>query len=94
MNTPKEVRMNRLELRERERFGSRIDADGDMHTENRLFMDWALAYEDRSTGSRNKGMDRAFLIQRSDNFVEIGHTQNLDETVERVRTLITNPAKA
>ena len=91
MDTPKDERLRRLELRERERFGSRVDAGGDMHIENRDFMEWASAYEDRLGRGRNRCMDRDFLIQRCRNFVEIGDTQSLDETAARIRDFLIKP---
>ena len=94
MDTPKVERIRRLDLRERERFGGRIDAGGDMHTENRDFMEWALAYEDRLGRGRNRCMDRDFLIQRCGNFIEIGDTQSLDKTAEKIRNLLIKPTKA
>ncbi len=91
MDTSKGERLRRLERRERERFGSRIDAGGDMHTENREFMEWAAAYEDRVGKGRNRGMDREFLIQQCRNFIEIGDGQSLDETAAGIRDLLIKP---
>ena len=94
MDMPKEVRMARLKLRERERFGDRIDAGEDMHTENCHFMEWALAYEDRSGRSRNRGMDRNFLLEQCDHFVEIVHPNSIDVVVEEICSFIVNSTKA
>ena len=85
--------MRRLELRERERFEDRIDAGGDMHTENRLFLEWALAYEDRIGRSRNRDMDRNFLKEQCNEFIEIGHSQGLDEIASEIRSFLSIPTK-
>jgi adenylate kinase family enzyme len=45
LDPPKDERLRRLDLRERERFGSRIDLGGDLHSENTNFMEWAAGYE-------------------------------------------------
>ena len=94
MDTSKTERLRRLELRERERFGSRIDVGGDMHTENREFMEWASAYEDRIGVGRNRSMDREFLIQRCEIFMEIDHSQSLDKTAARIHSLLNKPTNA
>tara|TARA_R110002096_G_scaffold105923_7_gene233082 strand:- start:1483 stop:2058 length:576 start_codon:yes stop_codon:yes gene_type:complete len=93
MDIPKKVRMRRLELRERERFGDRIDVGGDMHTEKTLFMEWALAYEDRSGRTRNRVMDRDFLIGHCDHFIEVRHSQSLEEITSKIQSILANPTK-
>ena len=93
MDTPKEVRMLRLELRERERFGDRIDVGGDMHTENTLFMEWASAYEKRSGRTRNRVMDRDFLIEHCDYLIEMQHSQSLDEIASKIQSFFTSLTK-
>ena len=94
MDTSKFERLRRLELRERERFGSRIDVGGDMHTENCHFMEWASAYEERSGVGRNRWMDREFLVRRCDRFIEIGDGYSFDITTEMIRDLLQNQKKA
>ena len=91
MDTPKDERLRRLEARERERFGRRIDEGGDMHTENTEFMKWAATYEDGSNEGRNRAMDRDFLVQQGDKFFEISSEQTLGETVAKIRGLLTEP---
>ena len=94
LDTPKAERLRRLELRERERFGSRIDVGGDLHTENENFMVWASAYEDRSGIGRNKNTDRDFLIQNCDYCIEIGLSQSLDEVASEILDFLANPTNA
>lgn len=66
----KEERLRRLDLRERERFGSRIDPGGDLHSGNRDFREWATGYEDRPGSGRNLSTDRSFLVAQCDQFLE------------------------
>jgi adenylate kinase family enzyme len=91
LDTPKEERLRRLELRERERFGSRIEVGGDLHTENKNFMEWASGYEERSGSGRNKITDRVFLIQRCDYFIQINHFLCLDEVTSEICSILANP---
>ena len=91
LDTSNEERLRRLGLRERERFGSRIDVGGDLHAENKDFMEWAVRYEDRSGTGRNKATDRAFLVRQCDYFVEISHSLSLDEIASEIRDFLANP---
>ena len=78
LDTPRDERLRRLALRERERFGERIDAGGDLYTENKDFMEWASGYEARSGRGRNRGTDRDFIKQQCNHFIEIHQPQSLD----------------
>lgn len=42
---PPEIRLERLEARERSRFGARVLPGGDMERQHREFMDWAARYD-------------------------------------------------
>lgn len=91
LDIPKDERLRRLALRERERFGSRIDAGGDLHTESKKFMEWASGYEDRSGTGRNKATDRTFLVRQCDYLVEISHSRSLNEIALEIRDFFANP---
>jgi len=93
MDTPKVERLRRLKIREQERFGIRIAEGGDMHKENREFIEWASAYETGIGEGRNRSTDRDFLVQECDHFVEIGHTQSLEKTAMKLHDLLTDQTK-
>ena len=44
IKVPEDVRMERLESREKQRFGKRIEEGGDLYEESRDFIEWASAY--------------------------------------------------
>ena len=46
---PHEVRVRRLERREKERYGSRIGVDGDMYVQSQAFLAWAAQYDEGDT---------------------------------------------
>ncbi len=94
LDPPKAERLRRLELREHERFGSRIDIGGDLHTGNKNFMKWASEYEDRSGRGRNRGTDRGFLVQHCDYFIEIDQSRSLDEVVSEICCFLANPRRS
>lgn len=54
VETDTRIRLERLEAREREKFGSRIDAGGDMYDNHVKFMNWAASYDDGGMDMRSK----------------------------------------
>lgn len=59
---PPPVRLERLRVRERERFGARILPGGDMHANHLEFMDWTAGYDSGASGGGNTlPAHRAFL---------------------------------
>ena len=54
VETDTAVRIERLKKRERERFGHRIDMDGDMFENHREFIDWAASYDSGGLDMRSK----------------------------------------
>ena len=84
LNIPGEVRLDRLILRQRNQFGSRIDSGGDMHGEHESFMEWAAGYEDRSGPGRSATTDRSFLQARCRHLLEITANQAMEEVVSRI----------
>lgn len=54
--TDTEMRINRLKTRERERFGNRIDAGGDMYENHVEFIEWARRYDIGGTDMRSHAM--------------------------------------
>ncbi len=43
---PTEVRLKRLQVRERERFGDALDPGGEMHEQHQAFLAWAAGYDE------------------------------------------------
>lgn len=54
LETARDVRMERLDKRERERFGARLDEGGDMYQNHIRFMEWARAYDTGGLDMRSK----------------------------------------
>ena len=93
LDTPAEERLGRLMLRERQRFGGRIDAGGDLHEENREFMQWAAGYETRTGSGRNRRTDRDFLIGQCERFIEIDGQLTFEEVVSEIHGALAALAK-
>ena len=49
-----QIRIERLEKREKQKFGDRILPDGDMYTTRMKFMEWVRAYDTGSVEMRSK----------------------------------------
>ncbi len=54
--TPCEVRMERLRIRESDRFGARIEPGGDMYDGHVRFMAWAERYDTAGTEQRSRAL--------------------------------------
>lgn len=54
--TDTETRIKRLKSRERERFGSRIEAGGDMYDTHTAFIEWAGRYDNGGADMRSHAM--------------------------------------
>ena len=50
---PHDLRLERLRIRETERYGSRIEAGGDMHLSSQAFLDWASSYDTAGLETRS-----------------------------------------
>ncbi len=90
----KEVRLKRLELRQRRQFGSRIDHGGDMRGEHESFMTWAGGYGDRTGVGRNAITDRMFLEKNCERFVVIAEDEPLQEIVSRIVNFVSDTVGA
>jgi adenylate kinase family enzyme len=58
---PTEVRLARLQRRERARFGNALDPGGLMHDQHQAFLRWATGYEPGLSGGRTLRADATWL---------------------------------
>jgi adenylate kinase family enzyme len=84
LDTPREIRLHRLMNRQRNQFGARIDAGGDMLEEHESFMEWAAGYDDRSGPGRNHATDRSFLEMHCEHVLAIAEEQTMEGIVSRI----------
>ena len=54
LDTESSLRISRLQKREKERFGSRIEPNGDMYQQHLDFIEWAKMYDTGGTEMRSK----------------------------------------
>jgi adenylate kinase family enzyme len=84
LEIPNSERLRRIEKRQINQFGSRIDRGGDMAEEHRSFLQWADSYESRTGTGRNLTTDRAFLKSRCNHFIAITEVTPIQELVTKV----------
>ena len=84
LKVPTSERLDRLNRRQRDQFGSRIDPGGDMEREHASFMEWAAEYEYRSGNGRNLITDLAFLKSNSRLLDCIEGAEPFKKVVDRV----------
>lgn len=81
-------RMERLRIRERERYGSRIDPGGDMHQLHLDFLKWAASYETPNMEIRSKAMHEAWIRTLSCNVLTIDGAISTTEQIRQVKSAI------
>ncbi len=87
------LRMRRLNARERQRFGNRIDIGGDMHEENVGFMKWATSYETGSLSERSLSLERRFVSQYCAQLLEVHEEHSVDDLVDSIVKYLGMPHK-
>ncbi|MCE4057274.1 adenylate kinase [Pseudomonas sp. Au-Pse12] len=63
LDTPTALRLQRIAVRERQRFGPRILPGGDMHHQHLAFLEWAAAYDSGARAGRSRPRHDAWLAQ-------------------------------
>lgn len=81
---PTAVRIARLRFRERQRFGSRIDAGGDMHQTHEEFIDWAAHYDDGHIEGKTLARHEAYLMKQCCPVLEFREMEPVAELTRRV----------
>lgn len=94
LEIPNEERLRRLERRQADRFGSRIESGGDMADEHRSFLEWSAGYEERIGPGRNLATDRSFLESRSDRCIAFTEVIPFQELVTKVIEFLNEPPNA
>ena len=80
----KEIRIKRLKIRERDRFGCRIDPGNDMFDNHRIFIDWASSYDDGGMDMRSRQSEEAWMKKLKCRVVRINGEMGVGEEVEMV----------
>ncbi|MEZ6058398.1 MAG: hypothetical protein R3C01_16985 [Planctomycetaceae bacterium] len=87
---PTQARIERLRLRERMRFGHRIDEGGDMHDTHKEFIDWASRYDAGDIEGKTLAQHEAYLLSQRCTVLEYRGVQTVAEITASVVRSITN----
>lgn len=79
------VRMERLEKREREKFGERLDPGGDMYEIHRKFMDWAAAYDTGDANMRSRAEHDEWQKRLQCPQISVDGSLPLEENLEMIQ---------
>ncbi len=85
------VRMERLEKREREKFGDRLDPGGDMYEIHRKFMDWAAAYDTGDLNMRSRAEHDEWQKQLQCPQVSVDGSMPFEKSLEVIRRCLSLP---
>jgi adenylate kinase family enzyme len=81
---PAAIRRERLERRERERFGSRIDLGGPLRRQFETFIAWAMDYDSGGEGMRSRLSEEAWMARLACPVLRLEGEMGVEECVERV----------
>lgn len=84
IETPTDIRINRIKQRELERFGNRILPGGDMHEEHVEFIEWAKTYDNGGLDSRSRALHIAWLKNVTCPILTVDGTSPVEEILARI----------
>lgn len=89
MITPTELRIERLQKREMERFGDRILEHGDMYENHMEFMEWARSYDKAGNNFRSFTLHEEWQKQISCPVIRMDGTLSMQEQLEQIQGYLT-----
>lgn len=81
VDTPTDIRIERLKKREYKRFGERIRPGGDMYDEHIEFIEWAKTYDTAGTDQRSRAMHDEWLHQVLCPVIKVDGTKPIEELI-------------
>jgi adenylate kinase family enzyme len=80
----KDIRMERLQLREYQRYGNEIYEGGNKHQDSKVFLEWAASYDDSKCYGRNLNMHEEWLKTINCPILKVKNDCSIDESVNVV----------
>lgn len=90
IQTPANVRVERLEKREFARFGKRIMPGGDMYWNHREFIEWAKTYDTADNTERSFAMHKEWKEKLTCPLLILDGTKRIDELLRELDPIIHN----
>jgi hypothetical protein len=80
------VRLERLRMRERERYGERIESGGDLRASHLDFMAWAARYEEGDFSVRSRRLHEAWMerLPKSCRLLRVDSARSVNENLAMV----------
>ncbi len=88
LETPAEIRIERLKKRESERFGKRIREGGDMFEEHLKFISWALSYDTGSLEMRSRALHENWLSACTCPVIRLNGSKTIVELINKITETI------
>jgi adenylate kinase family enzyme len=88
---PEQIRLGRLQAREVERYGQRIQPGGDMHTSSQEFLAWASSYDTAGLETRSLLSHQTWMKRLECPILQLESTQSIDVLVEKVWLYLDKP---
>ena len=83
VSIPKEVRMQRLDRRERDLYGDASAPGGPRETQYRAFMDWAARYDDGDLSVRSRALHESWMSKLPSPILRLDGDLSTEERVAR-----------
>lgn len=84
VDTPTEIRVERLRKRELERFGDRIREGGNMYTNHEDFIEWAKTYDTNSPPERCRALHEEWITKVSCPVLRLDGSKPVSELIREV----------
>ncbi len=82
---PHDLRLERLEQREIQRYGSRIKSKGDMYESSQAFLDWARSYDTAGLETRSLKSHQDWMKTLTCPVLQLESTMAIEQLVDQVR---------
>jgi adenylate kinase family enzyme len=79
VDTPTDIRINRLRKREYACFGDRVHKGGDMHIDHETFIEWAKTYDTNSPPERCRSLHENWVQKALCPVLKVDGTKPVDE---------------
>jgi adenylate kinase family enzyme len=84
VQTPTEVRLERLKKREYDRFGERVLPGGDMYENHTDFLEWAATYDNGDITMRSLAMHEKWIETAPCPVIRVDGTRNCNDTTSEI----------
>lgn len=84
MHLPEDIRIERINIRERGRFGTRVAPGGDLYRQHLDFLEWARSYDSEDVSRRSRAQHEKWLADLRCPVIRIELPTPLDQLVDLV----------